>query len=191
MKRQLLGAIAIALLVLNASAFADGRDGGHGGHGGYSNGGDDGHGDHGEHGGHGRHGDHDYHDYHDGHGYNYGGHGYNYGHYYGGHGYYHGGYARPGYYGYAPYYGYNHNHNNNNEAAYLVGGLVVGSLLTNAYIRSQQRPVYTTTVVQQPQVVPAQGRHLLRDLNGDCFERSTDAAGNELRTQLPASECNW
>jgi hypothetical protein len=40
-------------------------------------------------------------------------------------------------------------------------------------------------------VAAPQGRHLLRDLNGNCFERTTDANGNELRTELPPSQCNW
>ncbi len=184
MNRCMVSVIAFALLVATAPVSA--ADGGWSGHGGYSGGG---HGD----GGHGYNGG--------GHGYNGGGHGYN-GYGYAGHGnYWHGyrgyyapayhGYYAPAYYGYAPYYPYYHHNNNNNSAAYLVGGLVVGSLLTNAYIHSQ--PAYSTqTVVQPTQVVaPAQGRRLLRDLNGDCFERTTDAAGNELRTQLPASECNW
>ena len=170
MNRNMVAFIAAASLMAAAPTFADGGGRGHGGyHGGHGNG-------------------------HYGHYRGYGG-GYK-GYRYAGYGNYWRGY-RP--YRYAPYYGY-YNNNHSDEAAYLVGGLVVGSLLTNAYYRSQQTPVYTTQTVVQPapvvvqstQVVgQGQGRRLLRDLNGDCFERTTDAAGNELRTQLPASECNW
>jgi len=115
--------------------------------------------------------------------------------YYGcGGGYYHGGpyYPRAGhYYGY-PYYGYPQHKNNNNSnssVAYAIGGLALGAILMNAYSQSRA-PSYTQ---QQTYQAPpaAQGRHLVRDLNGNCYERTTDAAGNELRTELPPSACNW
>lgn len=35
------------------------------------------------------------------------------------------------------------------------------------------------------------GTSLLRDVNGRCFERETDGNGNEIRTELPASACNF
>jgi hypothetical protein len=35
------------------------------------------------------------------------------------------------------------------------------------------------------------GSSLLRDINGRCFERETDSYGNETRTELPASACNF
>jgi hypothetical protein len=122
--------------------------------------------------------------------------GYPYKGWYGHSGYYRGPYypyrpyaypAYPAYYGY-PYYGHHHNNNNNSDwPAYLIGGAVLGSVLTNIYHDSQ---------VQQPAPInqvysPPQGRHLLRDLNGNCYERSVDSAGNEMRTELPASACNW
>jgi hypothetical protein len=124
--------------------------------------------------------------------YGYGG--YNYGH--------RGGYYYPphrgGYYS-TPYYGYSHHHNSNNGAAYALGGLVVGSLLTNAYLQNRVvQPVYVeqtyqvparVVVVQQP--VVQQGRRLLKDINGHCYERITDVAGNELLTELSRSACNW
>jgi hypothetical protein len=102
------------------------------------------------------------------------------------------GYPYPYYggYGYYPYY--HHNNNNNSDwPAYLAGGLIVGALAANAYNNSQAR------TYSYPQAAPAtpigsvQGRHLLRDLNGKCYERQTDANGNEMRTELPPSECNW
>jgi hypothetical protein len=32
---------------------------------------------------------------------------------------------------------------------------------------------------------------LTRDLEGNCYEVSVDASGNEFRTRVPASECDW
>jgi hypothetical protein len=37
----------------------------------------------------------------------------------------------------------------------------------------------------------ASGRRLLRDLEGNCFERIVDDQGNEIRVQLEAQECNF
>ncbi len=115
------------------------------------------------------------------------------------------GYApyRPAYYPYRPYYGrggygyagypyYQHKNNNNHSdwPAYVAGGLIVGALLTNAYNKSHANDGYYAP--QSAPVAPsAQGRRLLRDINGNCYERQTDSAGNELRTELPPSECNW
>ncbi len=94
------------------------------------------------------------------------------------------------YYGY-PYYQHHNNNNNNDSAAYLVGGLLVGSLLTNAY-HNAQTTVYTQPAVPTNQGTgAAQGRHLLRDLSGNCYEVTIDGAGNELRTQLPPAQCNY
>jgi len=102
-----------------------------------------------------------------------------------------------GYYGgYYPYYQHHNNDNHSDWPAYLAGGLIVGALLTNAYNQSQAN-VYSYPQASYPQTAPAtpmgsvQGRHLLRDLNGKCYERQTDANGNEMRTELPPSECNW
>ena len=32
---------------------------------------------------------------------------------------------------------------------------------------------------------------LLRDVQGRCFEREYDSRGNEMRTELPSSACNF
>jgi hypothetical protein len=32
---------------------------------------------------------------------------------------------------------------------------------------------------------------LLRDIHGNCFERSYDNQGREIRVQLPAAACNF
>ena len=37
----------------------------------------------------------------------------------------------------------------------------------------------------------ASGRRLLRDLEGNCFERVVNARGNEVRIQLDSSECDF
>lgn len=111
-------------------------------------------------------------------------------------GYRHGGYYRP-YYGYPQH---KNNNNSNDSWAYALGGLVLGSVLTNTYNNNrapQPQTVYVEQTTYQPvqvqvqRVIVTQPRHLLRDLSGNCYERTTDGAGNELRTQLPASECNW
>ena len=101
-----------------------------------------------------------------------------------------------------PYRGhYWSGHHHDYSGAYLIGGLALGAVLTDALIDRgpttvyveprpaprvifRERPV-TTVVVTQPR------RSLLRDLNGKCYEISRDDADNELRTQLPASECDW
>jgi len=200
MKRLTLAAFTIALLTANVPASADGdRHGGNARHGDYPN---DGHGDHD--GGGPPHGNGDGRGYGPPPAYRHGGGYYGYRHGYNGHGY--GGYYPPRYYPYRPYYAYrpytpyygypyypqHHNNNHGESAAYLVGGLVVGSLLTNAYNKSQQNAYYGQQTTQPIQVVATpQGRRLLRDLNGNCYERTTDGAGNELRTELPASACNW
>ncbi len=107
-----------------------------------------------------------------------------YGHhgYYGGHGYGHG-------YG-GHYYRHKHgNGNNNDEVAYLIGGLVVGGLLTNAYYKS--RPVYQPATVQRSYAAPAAGQRLVRDANGACFTSEFDSAGTEYRTAVDPALCNW
>ena len=86
------------------------------------------------------------------------------------------------------YYGHHHNNNNNSDwPAYLVGGAILGSVLTNVYHNSQAQQVAPANQV----IAAPQGRRLLRDLNGNCYERTTDGYGNELRTELPPSQCNW
>jgi hypothetical protein len=108
---------------------------------------------------------------------------------YSGYNYNYGGYYYP-----PPYYGYSHHHNSNNEAAYALGGLVVGSLLTNAYLQHRVvQPVYVEQRYQVPArvIVVQQPHRLLRDITGHCYERITDVAGNELLAELSPSACNW
>ena len=102
----------------------------------------------------------------------------------GGHGY-HGGYR---------YYGGHHHNNNNNDDdwAWALGGLVLGGIVGHGISQAHAQPavIQSTPVYSQP-YPPATGRRLLRDLQGRCYDIGTDAAGNELRTELPPSECNW
>jgi hypothetical protein len=76
-----------------------------------------------------------------------------------------------------------------------LGGLLLGGLVTHAYHTSQQRAV----VVPQAQYAPApaytrsypQGRRLVRDASGNCYESYFDAAGAEIRVPVSPAECNW
>lgn len=49
----------------------------------------------------------------------------------------------------------------------------------------------SVVVVREPVQVRHSGRSLLRDLEGNCFERSTDDRGNEVRIQLPDRACDF
>lgn len=88
----------------------------------------------------------------------------------------------------------------------LVGGLVLGSLLSYPRYSSQhyETVVYKhTPVIHTRRIVhvdkPAygnttlatSGRRLLRDLEGNCFERLTSETGDEIRIQLEAEECSF
>src|SRR5262245_39467124 len=94
---------------------------------------------------------------------------------------------------YRPYYAYpypQHKSNNNHTEwpVYVVGGLVLGALLANAF------PGTRPTAYSQSSSAPMSnepGRNLLRDVNGNCYERQIDSAGNDIRTELPSSACAW
>lgn len=120
-----------------------------------------------------------------------------------GHGYRHsyghggGGWGHRGFNGYGHhrgYYGHRGGH-----AGYLVGGLVLGALLAPPRYVAPPTVIYAPSVpapapVSTPVVTPRQAtvsRRLLRDINGNCFERKIDPQGTELRVELPASECAW
>ncbi|MGR9090226.1 MAG: hypothetical protein ACU85U_06565 [Gammaproteobacteria bacterium] len=109
------------------------------------------------------------------------------------HGYRHGGnhfsqgYHRGGY----GYSGHGH------YAQSLVGGLLLGALLAPPRTVVVPPPVVyvpqpaPVVVATPPPVAVASGRRLLRDINGNCFERQIDAAGREVHLSLPPSECAW
>jgi len=89
----------------------------------------------------------------------------------------------------------------------FVGGLVVGSLLSNSYSqpRVTERVIYRSAPVRQeivrqevvyvnqPQRVAqsAPGRKLLRDLQGRCYQIDISPNGDEIRTELEPGECSF
>lgn len=100
---------------------------------------------------------------------------------------------------------YGDRYSRHSDAGVFVGGMVLGSLLS--YPRYSPPPVErviyrSEPVVQTREVVVvnktssarqpvASGRRLLRDLEGNCFERVIDDEGNEIRVQLDAEECSF
>lgn len=93
------------------------------------------------------------------------------------------------------------------DSGSFVGGLVLGSLFN--YPRYSSRNVETVVYRDAPatrvreivyvdkeqtrgSAAPvASGRRLLRDLEGNCFERIVDEQCDEIRVQLEAQECNF
>jgi hypothetical protein len=96
----------------------------------------------------------------------------------------------------------------------LIGGLMLGSLLNQAIAnRSTSKGVYrnppvrTRTLISTGQparsrsvisssrprstLINQNGRRLLRDLEGKCYERTENTAGEELRTELDPAECAY
>jgi len=55
----------------------------------------------------------------------------------------------------------------------------------NTYVEPSHSTSYITRRTNR------QGVSLLRDSNGNCFERVRDRFGNETRTELPRSSCNF
>ncbi|MBT4255337.1 MAG: hypothetical protein HOD87_04670 [Gammaproteobacteria bacterium] len=111
-------------------------------------------------------------------------------------------------YGYGGYYSpYRSRYRDRHfDAGNFLGGIVVGSLLSTPRYsyRRPERVVYRSApVVREREVIYApqssstgpapiaSGRRLLRDLEGNCFERVIDEEGNEVRVQLEAQECNF
>lgn len=120
----------------------------------------------------------------DGRGYGHYKHGYGHGyrHYHGGHGY--------------RYYGGHHHHKHHNggdddEVAYLVGGLLLGGILTHAYHTSQPRYVAPAPAYAPAYAVPAADRRLVRDAAGNCYESYYDASGREVRVPVAPNQCAW
>ena len=93
------------------------------------------------------------------------------------------------------------------DSGSFFGGLVLGSLFnfsrrSSGYVETvayRNVPTISTRAivyVDQAQArstatAVASGRRLLRDLEGNCFERIVDDQGNEIRVQLEAQECNF
>ena len=96
-------------------------------------------------------------------------------------------------YGHHGHRHYGHHGHHGGYAGYFVGGLVLGTLLAPppgvVYV---PQPTYVVPRVgYAPWAQAPVGRRLLRDINGSCFEHKIDVYGNELRMQLPVSECAW
>jgi len=107
--------------------------------------------------------------------------------------------ATAGGYGYRHHGGYgNYGYHGGGDAGYFVGGLLLGTLLSAPRYAPPPRVVYVPQVAYAvPRVSYVQPSHavvarrLLRDINGNCFERKIDGRGTEMRIQLPAAECAW
>ncbi|MGI9283943.1 MAG: hypothetical protein ACR2P1_00990 [Pseudomonadales bacterium] len=117
--------------------------------------------------------------------------GHSYGHYgYDGH---RGGHHR-GHHSYYPRrYRRTHRHHSY-HGEYLVGGILLGSLIANSVHRAHNHPRYVERRVYQPaRTVRTEtiNRRLLRDVNGDCFELYTAEDGSEVRDPIAREECSW
>ena len=105
----------------------------------------------------------------------------------GGHGY-HGGYR---------YHGHGHHKNNNNKSdewAWALGGLLLGGIVAHGISQASTQPAVVESAPVYTPPYPSSstgGRRLLRDLEGRCYDVGTDSYGNEIRTELPPSACNW
>ncbi len=117
----------------------------------------------------------------------------------------HQGHHRPHY---RPHYRPQHHHHHHRDrdgyrGAYLLGGVALGAVLADAFSYRDPEVVYvessrypSTRVIYRDRpvsttVVSESEWSLTRDLEGNCYEVSTDDAGYESRTQVPASECDW
>ncbi|HEY5789049.1 MAG TPA: hypothetical protein VIX81_00370 [Gammaproteobacteria bacterium] len=97
-------------------------------------------------------------------------------------------------------------HDHADEAAFFIGGLLLGNLLA-----APEPPVvsYRSQVIERTVIGPApatstrdgsfyaevapppEGIRLLRDLDGRCYEIVGGGDGREYRTELPAADCSW
>lgn len=100
--------------------------------------------------------------------------------------------------------GYRHHYRHRSggdRAAYLAGGLILGSVITHALTRPRyetrsydrhSHSYHETRVIRESSRAQTQpSRRLFRDRDGNCYERISDAGGDELLISLPASECAW
>ncbi len=122
-----------------------------------------------------------------------------YGGFYGGGGH-HGGHHYNRYYGHHYrdnyYYGYQRHHRrHDNTAAYIAGGLVLGSLLTHSFDRHPSTRYTTDDYVSRRSVVSDNNRRvsrrLYKDRQGNCFEKTYTSAGDELLSELDPNQCAW
>ena len=98
-------------------------------------------------------------------------------------------------------YRHHHRSHHSSRGEYLLGGVVIGSILGHALSSTRDYPpsrvVHYERVVVEPRVrrtrviEPAVTRRLYRDIDGNCFERRQDGTGSELLVELPAEACAW
>ncbi len=81
---------------------------------------------------------------------------------------------------------------------YLLGGIVIGSLIANSVHKARHHQPYVQRRVYQPTRTIHTERHtetierrLLRDGSGACFELFTAADGSEVREPIARRECSW
>lgn len=99
---------------------------------------------------------------------------------------------------------WNRGRNRNRGNSNFVGGLVLGSLLSNRNYssRSYDTVSYRSAPIREREVVyvgsstrPAVSatpkRRLLRDLQGDCYDIEISPNGDELRSQIDPAACNF
>ncbi len=107
---------------------------------------------------------------------------------------------------YHAYYGNRHSRRGHYDSGSFVGGLVLGSLFSYPRYSSRNHEtviyrnvpatrtreiVYVDKSESQNTAPVTSGRRLLRDLEGNCFERLVGEKGDEIRLQLNAGECNF
>lgn len=105
-------------------------------------------------------------------------------------------------------YGYRRHGFRRYDGRDLIGGIVLGSLISSSFrdyrdyrdyrsydpVVYRSRPVTTArkvVYVNHSRSSVSSGRKLLRDLEGNCFEISHNEYGDELRTQLDPSFCDY
>ncbi len=81
---------------------------------------------------------------------------------------------------------------------YLVGGILIGSLIANSVHHARhQRPYVEYRADQPTRTVYTERRtetierRLLRDGSGNCFEIFAAADGSETREPIARAECSW
>ena len=130
---------------------------------------------------------------------------------------YHKGYlGHNGYRGAGHFRAHRHHHRyrgyrrSNDDVAWLLGGLVIGSVITNAYHHHssyhrdrsygaryhrdyppEREVIYRTRTTTRSVNSVLPGRHFYRDLEGNCYQITTNSEGEELREARPAKECDW
>lgn len=104
-------------------------------------------------------------------------------------------------------YGNNYSRHRGYDSGSFLGARVLGSLFNssrhfsrnvetivyrNPSTISTREIVYVDLAQARSAAAPvASGRRLLRDLEGNCFERIVDDQGDEIRVQLEVQECNF